>query len=256
MRASWCGHLLSAALAALLSSSACYSLGILQEPKPTPPGKVRASAGIAVNVDRPLPSHQVAVRVGLWTRTEARLKLSLPGELAISGLQAGVNVQPFEGEHVSLFLMPHYRFDRLLEDTDEFLDEYPDPRAHIQAFAMPMLFVFDVRDHLLFIGPDLHVGARTARGSNQRYARDRRSYGYLAIGGHVGAGFHVLRRVYLTPELGLVAVVSGPAFADGDGEDSRAVLTKGDVIPEVSLSVSFGGRYPERAAGHSPRDSL
>ena len=89
---------------------------LMQEPKPLPQGAVRGSAGLAVNASNPGLSLQVAARVGLGASTEARLKLSLPGAQlttgvrVVSGVEAGLNDQPYDSESFGIFLMPHYRY--------------------------------------------------------------------------------------------------------------------------------------------------
>jgi hypothetical protein len=220
--------------AALLTLvGACYSLSATQEPKALPAGAVRGAAGLAFDLRSAGPSAHAAARVGLGLGTEARLKLSTPGdETAVGGAEAGINVQPYDSERVGLFLMPHYRYYAIHDDTDSWGDEdYRDFTRRIHAFAMPMLVVFHLGAYEVFLGPDAHGGTR-----------DRE--GFLALGGHVGASVAASRFVHLTLETGVLCSVAGPRQArDEYGELWQRSLTVGRVVSELGFSVSFGSPY-------------
>jgi hypothetical protein len=224
-------------LAALMLCGACYSMTLMQEPRPLPQGAVRGSAGLAVNASNPGLSVQVAARVGLGAGTEARLKLSLPGAQrtsgvnAVAGVEAGLNYQPYDSESFGIFLMPHYRYYEINEDFDDFLDESSEHKRRIHAFALPMLAVFHVGWYELFVGPDLHAGTRDQRG-------------FLGLGGHAGASLPCGRFVHLTLETGVVAAVAGVhGSRDQYGDLSQSVLTVGRLVSEFGLSVSVGSPY-------------
>lgn len=217
---------------------ACYSMSLMQEPKPLPKGAVRGAAGLAFNAAiGPVPTPQVAARVGVVDHVEARLKLSSVGSRnrhgrALGGLEAGFNVQPFDSPYVGVFLMPHYRYYQIREDADQYFDEYAEQHdRRVHAFAMPTLAVFHLQPYDLFIGPDLHVGTRDKRG-------------FLALGGHIGASVAAGRYVSATLEFGLFGTVAGPHGArDQESALSQPVLTIGQVSAEAALSLSFGSAH-------------
>ncbi|HVZ34350.1 MAG TPA: hypothetical protein VG963_18105 [Polyangiaceae bacterium] len=220
-------------LGAFALCGACYSMTLMQEPKPLPQGKVRGSAGFAVNTTSPGPSPQLAARVGLGAATEVRLKLSFPARTGpVGDVEAGFNVQPYDSKLFGLFLMPHYRYYVIEEDFDGHFDEDdPEHKRRIQAFAIPMLAVFHVGWYELFIGPDLHAGTR-----------DRR--GFLALGGHIGASVASGRFVHLTLEVGVLGSVAGVHTMRGqEGALTQSVLTVGNLMSEIGFSVSFGSQY-------------
>jgi len=70
----WLGRL--AFLLLMAAAPGCYTLSLMQDPKPVAPGTVRATVGMASNIDGPAPSQHLGVRVGLVPQAEARVKLS------------------------------------------------------------------------------------------------------------------------------------------------------------------------------------
>jgi len=216
-------------LGPLALCGACYSMTVMQEPKPLPQGAVRGSLGLGVNTSAGV-SAQLASRVGLGLRTEARLKLSFAGDgRALGGTEAGLNCQPYDAQRVGLFLMPHYRYYAI--NDDDVRDDYYGTTRRIHAFAIPMLAVFHLGWYELFVGPDLHAGTREQQG-------------FLGVGGHVGGSVAASRFVHLTLETGLIGTVAGiDASRDQYGDVSQSVLTVGDVQVEVGFSVSVGSPY-------------
>jgi hypothetical protein len=212
----------------LTAASGCYTLSLMQDPKPLSPGAVRGSVGMAVNPERAWPSQHLGLRVGLIPHVEARAKLVVGGKYFFQSAQAGFNLEVPLATDKSVSFMPYYRFDSFVfEDNDAVFDsEYPHHDVH--ALAVPILFVEDLgRDHL-FLGPDVHAGMRDARP-------------FLGVGFHLGYAIAAGRYAHITPELSLLAVVAGtagpsPSWTQGP----QTTLLPGDVIAELGLSCSFG----------------
>ena len=214
----------------LVLSPACYSLSLMQEPKPLRPGTVRVIAGNGFNTARGAPDLNLGLRVGLFPRTEARVKLTLFNEsAAVQSVQAGFNFELYAGRYQSVVVMPYYRYDPAVwEDQDELFDETAYPHHRVHAFAMPLLFVQHIGRSHLFIGPDLHVGARDGDS-------------FVALGGHVGVSIAAGKYAHITPEFSLLTVVSGVEPALNRAFDVReTALTLHDVIGEIGLSCTFG----------------
>lgn len=227
-------HPRSALLLILLSWS-CYSLSLVQEPQVLPPGAVRGTAGISGQVGR-LPILATGLRAGLFPTGEARLKLSWGfGARALSGLEAGLNLQPYDGERFAVFLLPHYRYYPFLEEDDDQLgDEYFGSERRVQSFALPSLLVVKLpRGHSLFFGPDIHVGTRDGRG-------------FAAWGGHLGLALtpRIAReRLSVVPELAFLHTVMGREREVDEDGIGQSLLTVGQTIVEFGLGFSFGARH-------------
>jgi hypothetical protein len=217
-------------LLALALLPACYSLSLMQDPKPVPPGTFRANAGMAVSFEHPAPITHLGLRLGIFPNVEARAKVALLGEKGdAQSVQLGYNIELPLSIHQSLLFMPYYRYDpNLWEDKDGLFDESDLPRHKVQAFAMPVLFVQHIGRGHVFIGPDVHAGYRDGAS-------------FLALGGHVGFSIAAGRCVHFTPEFSVLTVVDGPEAPPYPvWSQPERLLILHDVIAEIGLSVSFG----------------
>lgn len=218
------------ALVALALLPACYSLSLMQEPKPVPPGTLRAIAGLAVNPEQGGPIPHFGLRLGILPHVEARAKIALLGDKNIvqSG-QLGLNVEVALSIHQSLLFMPYYRYDTdLMEDDDSVTDEEHLPRHTVQAFAMPVLLVQHIGQTHLFVGPDVQSGTRDG-------------VSFFALGGHVGFSVPLGPNVHFTPEFSLLTVVAGPQAPPYPvWSRPEKLLILHDVIGEIGVSFSFG----------------
>jgi hypothetical protein len=214
---------------ACLTAPACYSLSLMQEPKPLAPGRVRGSVGFGWNLERlPAPSLHTGLRVGVLPHVEARVKASWIGSGApLQSLQSGLTLELYEDTLQSVVLMPYYRYDpALLEDADELLDEAPEHRRRVHAFALPALYVRHGSTSHVFIGPELQAGARDG-------------HGFFAAGAHLGVSTGRGGQAYFTPELSLLYVLAGQA---SDARASQSVLRLHDFLLELGVSLTFGSR--------------
>jgi hypothetical protein len=214
---------------ALSLACGCYSLGIMQEPKVLPAGKVRGVASLALQPtsDAPAPFVQAGLRVGLGGRTEAQVALLS----FIQGLKVGVGVAPYESALFDLFLMPNYRyFWNVVEEAGWIEGRSSERRVH--ALALPMLGVFHIAGHDLFVGPDLHAGRRDQRG-------------FLALGGHFGVATPLRNNhVSLIPEISVLGVLIGQRQGiDPSSGDRHVVLARGKLMVELGFAISFGGAH-------------
>lgn len=212
------------------ATSGCYTLSLMQEPRPVPPEMGRGSIGLGFNTKNAYPSLHLAARVGLVPHVELRAKASVGSGDIIQSAQLGVNIELPIGRYQSLFYMPYARIDPQLSENKEPSTDFDDPMHHTRAFVAPMLFVQHVGAGDFFIGPEVQIGSRDERQ-------------FIGVGGHIGCSFAVASYGNITPEFGLLTIVNGTAPTMPRAAWQQPTLLQGDVIAEFGLSYSFGAAH-------------
>lgn len=130
LMAAACSHEVCEMAAAWLPLSAamtgCYTLSLMQDPRPLAPGTARGSVGMSFN---PGPSLHLAARVGVLPHVKLRAKLSALSQDSIQSAQLDLNIELSITKNRSIFYMPYARFERQHHAGVQCADDRPRDRA-------------------------------------------------------------------------------------------------------------------------------
>jgi hypothetical protein len=224
-------HALTALALSAACASACYSNSLLQEPRVLPPGKVRVGLGGQGYPGMGGGAPELGLRVGLFERTEARVKGTL------TGADLGLNVLAHEDDLLRVLLMPTlklYEGATTDADGDAIIDEDWHTHHDFRAASLPVIVAAQLGPVELFAGPDLQLGKRGSR-----------RFGALA--GHFGIAIPLGPNVTFIPELSVCWAFHGPrpiAYSNTGPADDY--LARGDVAAQLGAGFTFGNRYAAR----------
>lgn len=243
----------------------CYSASLLTTPEPTPVGKLRATAALAI---QPAPPGTD------WSNSNAVVPL-VEGSVRMGvhdGIDVGVKAGPLyaelnamlrlaQGERWILSAMPGIGAAWLWERPGEGLGHAGawhalgtvNTSTRISSLRLPLLLGGrGLRDRVGFVfGPTAHVGYRDCRSITKFdpdvserapittcLAADKGAF--VGIGGHVGLQLSIGTFVKLMPELSILGLPIAPRAREVYIDERREKFSRHDVIVHFAFGVQLG----------------